>query len=326
MDKKLQVFVSSTYTDLIEERQAAVQAILDAGHIPAGMELFKAGNQSQLNTIYKWIDESDVYMLILGGRYGSIEINSGLSYTELEYRYAIKKKIPVFAVLIKESWLTEKAAILGLSNTIEQIEPGKYQSFKKYVMSKVIRPVEDCKDIKIAVLTTLSEFQSTYKLSGWIKDTGNQELTKLLKNNTTLAAENLKLVKENEKLKINKNTTQSINGIPYPELINLMNSKYYDLPTTDGNINASFLDIFIAFFGKLCTGLISIKTANNKSLPEIDFVRKNICPLLLSLNIVDLNKVTGSAYQRYQINKAGSSFYAYLEINDYTTKCNIRLN
>ena len=38
MTKKLQVFVSSTYTDLIEERQAAVQAILDASHIPAGME------------------------------------------------------------------------------------------------------------------------------------------------------------------------------------------------------------------------------------------------------------------------------------------------
>ena len=55
MNKKLQVFVSSTYTDLIEERQAAVQAILDAGHIPAGMELFKAGNESQLKTIYKWI-------------------------------------------------------------------------------------------------------------------------------------------------------------------------------------------------------------------------------------------------------------------------------
>ena len=85
MNKKLQVFVSSTYTDLIEERQAAVQAILDAGHIPAGMELFKAGNRSQLETIYKWIDESDIYMLILGGRYGSIESKSGKSYTQLEY-------------------------------------------------------------------------------------------------------------------------------------------------------------------------------------------------------------------------------------------------
>ena len=52
MDKKLQVFVSSTYTDLIEERQAAVHAILDAGHIPTGMELFKAGNESQLKTTH----------------------------------------------------------------------------------------------------------------------------------------------------------------------------------------------------------------------------------------------------------------------------------
>ena len=81
MHKKLQVFVSSTYTDLIEERQAAVEAILDAGHIPAGMELFKAGNESQLKTIYKWIDESDVYMLILGGRYGSIESKSSKKHS-----------------------------------------------------------------------------------------------------------------------------------------------------------------------------------------------------------------------------------------------------
>lgn len=102
MNKKLQVFVSSTYTDLIEERQAAVEAILDAGHIPAGMELFKAGNESQLKTIYKWIDQSDVYMLILGGRYGSIENKTGKSYTQLEYEYALSKGIPVFAVVLDQ--------------------------------------------------------------------------------------------------------------------------------------------------------------------------------------------------------------------------------
>ena len=45
--KKLQVFISSTYIDLKNERQAAVEAVLDAGHIPAGMELFKAGNETQ---------------------------------------------------------------------------------------------------------------------------------------------------------------------------------------------------------------------------------------------------------------------------------------
>ena len=89
-----QVFVSSTFGDLRSERQAAVEAILKAGHIPAGMELFIAGDESQLETIKRWIDESDIYMLILGSRYGSIEPKSGLSYTEVEYYYAVDSGMP----------------------------------------------------------------------------------------------------------------------------------------------------------------------------------------------------------------------------------------
>jgi hypothetical protein len=82
--KRLQVFVSSTFIDLRDERQAAVEAILSAGHIPAGMELFAAGDESQMEVIKGWIDQSDVYLLILGGRYGSIEPKTGKSYVELE--------------------------------------------------------------------------------------------------------------------------------------------------------------------------------------------------------------------------------------------------
>ena len=83
--KRLQVFVSSTFSDLKDERQAAVEAILTAGHIPAGMELFTSGDESQMDVIKQWIEESDVYLLILGGRYGSIEPKTGKSYIQLEY-------------------------------------------------------------------------------------------------------------------------------------------------------------------------------------------------------------------------------------------------
>lgn len=99
--KKLQVFVSSTFSDLIKERQAAVEAILTAGHIPAGMELFTAGDESQMEVIKQWIDESDIYLLILGGRYGSIEPITGKSYTQLEYEYALSKGKPFFACVIR---------------------------------------------------------------------------------------------------------------------------------------------------------------------------------------------------------------------------------
>ena len=97
MNKKLQVFISSTYTDLRDERQAAVEAVLLAKHMPAGMELFTAGDESQLQVIKRWIKESDIYLLILGGRYGSVEPISGLSYSEIEYDFAVESGLAHFA-------------------------------------------------------------------------------------------------------------------------------------------------------------------------------------------------------------------------------------
>ena len=86
--KKYQVFVSSTFRDLIEERQDAIRNVLDLKHIPAGMELFPAADINQLDYIKKVIDECDYYLLIMGGRYGSMDAE-GVSYTEREYDYAV---------------------------------------------------------------------------------------------------------------------------------------------------------------------------------------------------------------------------------------------
>jgi hypothetical protein len=175
MNKKLQVFVSSTYTDLIEERQAAVEAILDAGHIPAGMELFKAG-KSQLETIYKWIDNSDVYMLILGGRYGSIEEDSGLSYTELEYQYALSKNMPVFAIVLDDSFLHIKAS--NAKNIFEKKSKAKFKKFKKFVETKIIFFVNNIDQISSHIKSQLNDIMNDteYNLIGWTKNISNKFL------------------------------------------------------------------------------------------------------------------------------------------------------
>lgn len=172
MDKKLQVFVSSTYTDLIEERQAAVAAILDAGHIPAGMELFKAG-KSQMKTIQKWIDESDVYMLILGGRYGSIEEESGLSYTELEYKYALSKNMPVFGIVLDDSFLHIKASSSNANSVFEKENTAKYDSFKKYVLSKIVKFAKNADQLSSIIHSQLNKIvnDNDYNLIGWTKNT-----------------------------------------------------------------------------------------------------------------------------------------------------------
>ncbi|WP_051624184.1 DUF4062 domain-containing protein [Clostridium akagii] len=180
--KKLQVFISSTYSDLCEERQAAVEAILKSGNIPSGMELFKSGNISQLKTIKEWIDESDVYLLILGGRYGSIETKSKLSYTHLEYNYAVKKKIPYFSLVITEDALNKKVKKIG-TNVIEMENRDKYYNFRKQVLKNISSFYGDGKDIQIAILDTLHDFEKRYQFEGWVQGKFLADYNRIKKEN-----------------------------------------------------------------------------------------------------------------------------------------------
>src|SRR5689334_13839929 len=98
MQKKYQVFISSTYTDLVPERNELIKAILDLGHIPAGMELFGAADEEQFQYIKRVIDECDYYVLIIGGRYGSAAPDR-VSYTEKEFDYAVSSGKTVLAFI-----------------------------------------------------------------------------------------------------------------------------------------------------------------------------------------------------------------------------------
>jgi hypothetical protein len=98
MDKRYQVFVSSTFEDLKEERQAVLKGVLELDHMPAGMELFPASDDAAWRLICDVIDASDYYALIIGGRYGSLD-EEGIGYTEKEYDYAVLRKKPVIPLL-----------------------------------------------------------------------------------------------------------------------------------------------------------------------------------------------------------------------------------
>lgn len=205
--KKYQIFVSSTYTDLIEERQSAVEAILKAGHIPAGMELFTSSNKSQWEIIKRWIDESDIYMLILGGRYGSIEPESGKSYTHLEYEYALQINKPLFAIVMKDEVIEE----LKARNT-ERDNPEKLQEFRKIVTSRLCAFFADEKDIKLAIHESLNDIIRENPLIGWVRGTAQSE--NIAQEIALLNDENRKLREENDKLK-----TQQVQREPKLEMV-----------------------------------------------------------------------------------------------------------
>jgi hypothetical protein len=79
MQPRYQIFVSSTFRDLREERQAALDAILELSHFPAGMEIFPAADATPWELIRAIIADLDYYVLIIGGKYGSTGPD-GVSY------------------------------------------------------------------------------------------------------------------------------------------------------------------------------------------------------------------------------------------------------
>lgn len=108
-EKRYQVFVSSTFRDLEKERWEAVKALMTMDCIVAGMESFPAVDEEQFEYIKEIIDDCDYYLLILGGRYGSLAPD-GVGYTEKEYDYARSRDIKVIALVreVPESLPPEK--------------------------------------------------------------------------------------------------------------------------------------------------------------------------------------------------------------------------
>lgn len=188
MKKKYQIFISSTYTDLLDERQAAVEAVLIAGHIPAGMELFCAGDEGQLEVIKRWIDESDIYCLILGARYGSIDPKSGLSYTELEYDYAVEQRKPHFALVLSEAAVQKKVQSLG-ATLFERNDGVALKRFREKALSKIVRPVDDVKDIKLYTLEAIRGLENRYQLEGWVRSSEVVDVGPLGKQLERMASE-----------------------------------------------------------------------------------------------------------------------------------------
>ena len=194
MEKRYQVFVSSTYTDLQEERLKVMQTLMRLDCIPAGMELFPAIDTEQFEYIKRIIDDSDYYILIIGGRYGSLS-EEGISYTEKEYDYAVSKKIPVMAFLHEDiSKLTIE------KSDIDQEKRDKLIAFRdKVSKNRLIEYWNNANDLSSKVVLSLVSTIKLHPATGWVRANlqsnteSLQEINNLRKKIETLEQEKIEL-------------------------------------------------------------------------------------------------------------------------------------
>jgi hypothetical protein len=188
--KKYQIFVSSTFRDLTGERQDTIRSILDLGHIPAGMELFPAADTEQLDYIKKVIDECDYYVLIMGGRYGSLDAE-GVSFTEREYDYAVENTKVVLAFVHGDA----SEIAVGKVDTAPKLVRGLEEFRAKVMRGRLVREWTTRENLEALVVKSIARATTEYPALGWIR--GNAAASEdLLQQVNDLRIENDRLTRE----------------------------------------------------------------------------------------------------------------------------------
>lgn len=188
MEKVYQVFISSTFSDLEDERKKVGDALAKAGFIPSGMELFPATSLQQLEFIKKVIDRCDYYVVIVGARYGSMVGNK--SYTEREYEYALSRKLPVLAFLHKHP-----GKIASEKTEADPAKLAKFESFRtRLKASRVVYHWTDVHDLCMNVLVGVTSEVTLSPGIGWVR--GDQAIDpKILQEIERLRTRNAELEK-----------------------------------------------------------------------------------------------------------------------------------
>ena len=187
-EKKYQVFISSTFSDLVNERKMILDLLLMADCIPAGMEAFAAADAEQFDIIKKVIDLCDYYVLIIGKRYGSVHPVTGISYTEMEYDYAIEKGVPVLVFAIDDGVEVASDKCESDPQNIQKLKDFRTKAMKNRLAS-IWKSSEDLSG-KLAV--SIMKAKTEINRPGWQRATDFDE--------ASLRREIMELTTQNQKL------------------------------------------------------------------------------------------------------------------------------
>jgi Domain of unknown function (DUF4062) len=173
-DRRYQIFISSTFKHLHEERKAAIEAVFERGHIPIALERFSPSNTSDLEVIRTAMEDSQVYILILGHTYGELSPDGERSYTEVEYDLAQEYGLLTLVFLIDKHVVHERRKELNEQLIADKHEIDNYVRFNKFRerikkkhSGKIFTPGPEFKGL---VALALADNLGTWDKPGFIRE------------------------------------------------------------------------------------------------------------------------------------------------------------
>lgn len=244
MDKRYQVFVSSTFLDLQEERQEVMFTLMKMDCFPAGMELFPTADEEQWDYITKAIDQSDYYVIIVGARYGSLATGENISYTEKEFDYAVEIGKTVLVLLHKDP------NSLSISKADEEID--RREALKKFreklQTGRLVDYWTSAADLGGKVALGLIQAIKSRPAQGWVR--GNEyleqgeEVSNLLKTNLKLR-EKLEEIQRKE-VPITINSRDALAGLSDEVELKFVGGKVYNPTNALAALGDASSEIYIS--------------------------------------------------------------------------------
>jgi hypothetical protein len=185
MAKKYLVFIGSTLDDLKNERRALPRIITELGHIPVTADYFDGLAKDDQLFVKKIIEECDYFIALTAHK---LNLPDGTSPLETEYSWAVKKEIPVLALVIDE-----KARWKASKKEKDDAAQKKLEAFKKKLTAGSHAAWINTSDLCQKAQSLLVREMNLNPRSGWVPSA--QAVEPLVANEIS------RLSRENEDLK-----------------------------------------------------------------------------------------------------------------------------
>jgi hypothetical protein len=162
------VMLSSTYKELVDHRRAVREAMLTQRLLPVAMEDDAAlPDQDLIGASLLKVDEADAYVGLISYRYGQTPQNAEknpnqLSLTELEFRHAVARKIPICMFIMHEDHPVPRRAIWE--------ERGLEEKFTAFLAlakkDRIFAEFKSVEDLKTKTVLSLIELRRVLEQPG----------------------------------------------------------------------------------------------------------------------------------------------------------------